>query len=398
MISRDTLRLSWRSWFSQNFVRVGPWWLQYVWTLVFCMAVAVGFTILGFLFYGNGKGAWRNLPGWWHWYQINLVISLCVGFSIHLLFEASARLIGVQRIRRFKNWQRGLFFSVVPITGVSIGWPLGILWAMDTEMRPWLSFERPNLLIGSALFSLMISALFYQFFAVKNRQIEAEKRASEAQLKLLQGQIEPHFLFNTLANVVGLMEADTPRAKLMLETFVDYLRASLGSLRQERHTLGDEISLIDAYLRILKIRMDDRLHYAIDVPEALRALPLPALTLQPLVENAIVHGLEPQIEGGSVRISARTEGEVMVLSVQDDGLGLPGTPRVASGRAGEGSVLGASLATGAGAGAALNNIRERLVQMHGDEASLSIVNTAPHGVLATLRLPAAPANAMMSPQ
>ena len=109
-----------------------------------------------------------------------------------------------------------------------------------------------------------------------------------------------------------------------------------------------------------------------------------------------MHGLEPQIEGGSVRISARTEGDVMVLSVQDDGLGLPGTPRAASGRAGEGSVLGASLATGAGA--ALNNIRERLVQMHGDEASLSIVNTAPHGVLATLRLPAAPASAMISPQ
>ena len=94
---------------------------------------------------------------------------------------------------------------------------------------------------------------------MKNRQIEAERHAAEARLKLLQGQIEPHFLFNTLANVASLMEHDTPRARLMLETFVDYLRASLGSLRVAGHTLGDELTLVEAYLRILQIRMDTRL-------------------------------------------------------------------------------------------------------------------------------------------
>ncbi|HEX7438307.1 MAG TPA: histidine kinase, partial [Caldimonas sp.] len=135
--------------------------------------------------------------------------------------------------------------------------------------------------------------------------IQAENQATEAQLRLLQAQIEPHFLFNTLANVVGLIEADPPRAKLMLESFIDYLRSSLGGLRGERHTLGEEIDLIDAYLRVIAIRMAHRLHYEIDVPDALRALPLPALSLQPLVENAVVHGLEPKIEGGRVRVDAR---------------------------------------------------------------------------------------------
>ena len=152
---------------------------------------------------------------------------------------------------------------------------------------------------------LLITALFQQFFWAKSRQIQAENRATEAQLRLLQAQIEPHFLFNTLANVVSLMEVDPARAKTMLEAFVDYLRASLSGLGHGRHTLGDEIDLVDAYMRIIKIRMEDRLEYAIEVPAALRACALPALTLQPLVENAIVHGLEPQIAGGRVRIGAQ---------------------------------------------------------------------------------------------
>src|SRR5262249_37233350 len=140
---------------------------------------------------------------------------------------------------------------------------------------------------------------------------------------------------------------DTPRAKLMLESFVDYLRSSLGGMRQADHTLGDELGLVEAYLRVIKIRMEDRLHYTIAVPDDLRSLALPALTLQPLVENAVLHGLEPKIDGGSVRIAARLEGPsggfTLVLTVDDDGLGLaPDRP------------------AHRGSGTALANIRERL--------------------------------------
>ncbi|HKX42713.1 MAG TPA: histidine kinase, partial [Burkholderiaceae bacterium] len=211
---------------------------------------------------------------------------------------------------------------------------------------------------------------------IRGRQLRLERQALEAQLKLLQGQIEPHFLFNTLANVVGLMETDTPRAKLMLESFVDYLRSSLGGMRRADHTLGDELALIDAYLRVIRIRMDERLHYTIDVPEALHGCALPALTLQPLVENAVVHGLEPKIAGGSIRIVGRM-GESrgarrLTLAVHDDGLGLPAN---------------AAQAASAGSGTALANIRERLQQRHGDAASLRVEALATSGVCATLTLP-----------
>lgn len=211
------------------------------------------------------------------------------------------------------------------------------------------------------------------YFSLKNRQIDAERRATEARLKLLQGQIEPHFLFNTLANVASLMEHDTRRARLMLESFVDYLRSSLGSLRVAAHTLGDELVLVDAYLRIIQLRMDTRLAYRIDVPDALRAWPLPALTLQPLVENAIAHGLEPKIEGGTVTITARLDGQQLVLNVTDDGQGLPHASQLGRSRTGSGS--------------ALANIRERLSEAHGSATSLVVASRVPCGVCATLTLP-----------
>jgi LytS/YehU family sensor histidine kinase len=161
----------------------------------------------------------------------------------------------------------------------------------------------------------------------------------------------------------------------MLEAFVDYLRASLSGLGHGRHTLGDEIDLIDAYMRIIKIRMEDRLDYAIEVPAALRILTLPALTLQPLVENAIVHGLEPQIAGGRVRVGAKSDGRSLVLTVDDDGAGLAEATR--------------SVARRAGSGTALANIRRRLEQAYGSSASLDIRAGAPRGVRACLSLPVA---------
>jgi sensor histidine kinase YesM len=230
--------------------------------------------------------------------------------------------------------------------------------------------------LGAAVFMLLMMVVFYGYFTIRGLPQRAERQALEAQLKLLQGQIEPHFLFNTLANVVGLMESDTPRAKLMLESFVDYLRSSLGGMRKADHTLGDELGLVEAYLRVIQIRMEDRLHYTIDVRDDLRKLELPALTLQPLVENAVLHGLEPKIDGGSVRIAARLDElrgtRTLVLTIDDDGLGL------AQDRP----------ARRSGSGTALANIRERLAQSYGDAAGLRVEPATPGGVRATLTLPA----------
>jgi two-component sensor histidine kinase len=374
--NRDLLRRSWRSWFSNDMRPVGPRWLQLVWTLVFCMIVAVPFTVFGFAAFAHGEGAWRNVAGWLEWYVINLKVSLTIGFLCHFLFFATGRLIGGDRIRAFNNWQRTVYFSTVPIVGTAIGWPLGA-WVSGYRLISWRLLENPNTLASTVLVGLVITLIFHFIFAAKARQLEAEKKAAEAQLRLLQGQIEPHFLFNTLANVLSLIDHDAPKAKQMLESFTDYLRSSLTSLRVEQATLGSELDLVQNYLGLLKMRMEDRLRFSIVIDtdtatpgdNSLRELRLPPLLLQPLVENAIHHGLEPKVEGGHVNVRAQREDGQLVLTITDDGLGLNAPPR----RKG-------------GAGVALANLRERLQAQYGDEASLTLTDAHP-GTVATLRLP-----------
>jgi signal transduction histidine kinase len=354
------LRASRRSWMDSNVHRAGPYWMRCVWTVLFSAAIAVGFTVLGFLLYtGDSPGAWRNLAGWAEWYGRNFIVSLTIGSLIQLSYDGLGRLMGgLRRVNGWRPWQRTLFFSGIPLACTAVGWPLGV-WFNGADVATLVRRMDGNAIAGSLLLSLLLTVIFHQFFAIKARQIKAEQRATEAQLRLLQGQIEPHFLFNTLANVVGLIDADPTRARLMLESFIDYLRSSLGSLRSGQHTLGDEVDLIRAYLSVLQIRMEDRLQFAIDVPTELRALALPPLILQPLVENAVVHGLEPKIEGGTVRLQARQDQGRLLLQVDDDGLGLPAAAHPAP-------------SSRPGSGTALANIRERLQQAFGDDAALRI--------------------------
>ncbi len=248
-----------------------------------------------------------------------------------------------------------------------------MLAAGRLDARFMTPLVRSDVLGSSIVVALFITALFQQFFRLKARQIQAENQATEAQLRLLQAQIEPHFLFNTLANVISLMEADAPRAKSMLEAFVDYLRASLSGLGHGRHTLGDEIDLIEAYMRIIKIRMEDRLDYRVEVPAALRALTLPALTLQPLVENAIVHGLAPRGGGGTVRVSAHPGAGVTEIVVSDDGVGF--TPG------------GAVRSSGIGIG--MDNVDQRLTKLFGPASALRVTSAPGAGTTVAFRVPGA---------
>ncbi len=365
-IDRSYLAASWRSWFSRD-ARIGPEWLHLIWTQLFCMIIAAGFTILGFVLYASGTGAWRNLSGWAHWYGINLVVSMCVGFAIHFLFRLSIAIVSAKRLKAWSQGRRAVFFATVPMLGLAIGWPLGG-WLVSQEGFGWFRLGDTNAVVGSLLLSLLISFIFYQFFATKARQIEAEKQAAEARLRLLQGQIEPHFLFNTLANVISLIDHDAPKAKQMLETFTDYLRATLSSLRRDDATLGSELHLVQAYLELLKARMEDRLQFSIEGAGELGQARLPPLLLQPLVENAIHHGLEPKLDGGHVQVRAHRDGESLVLEVLDDGMGLQAPSRRP------------------GAGVALANLRERLLALYGDAASLTLGANNP-GTVATLRLP-----------
>jgi len=182
----------------------------------------------------------------------------------------------------------------------------------------------------------------------------SERERTSAELKALRAQVEPHFLYNTLSNVVSLIEREPGTAKYMTERLIGYLRHTLDASRREHATVGDELAIIGDYLEILRLRMGERLWYEIAADHATRALPLSPMLLQPLVENAIKHGLEPKIEGGRVVVSAVAQDGVLNIVVEDSGLG-----------------FGVATDT-AGSGTGLANVRARLKAIYGDAARLSI--------------------------
>jgi two-component sensor histidine kinase/thiamine transporter ThiT len=204
------------------------------------------------------------------------------------------------------------------------------------------------------------------------QQQEGAKQAAEAQLRLLQAQIEPHFLLNTLANVRSLVKRDTTRATEMLDHLSDYLHVALPRMRQTHSTLAREVQLSESFLSIMQIRMGERLKFCFDVPANLGAIVFPPMLLQTLVENSIKHGLEPSSEGGEIKVTAQRlnapEGERCKVVVTDTGIGF--------GRANTG-----------GTGIGLANIRERLLSLFGTNASLEISTNTPRGVVATLIIP-----------
>ena len=199
------------------------------------------------------------------------------------------------------------------------------------------------------------------------QQTATEKELTVARLNLLHAQVEPHFLYNTLASAQLLTRSEPAKADEMLGHLIQYLRHSLPRTQDDPSTLGAELERAVAYLEIMKVRMGSRLQVSLDVPDALRATPLPAMMLQTLVENAIKHGLEPRTLGGTVWIRARQVDGQVAITVADDGNGF--------GSAVEGTGIG------------LRNIRERLRLLYGADASLAVVANFPAGVAATLTVP-----------
>lgn len=220
-------------------------------------------------------------------------------------------------------------------------------------------------LIGAITF-LLSERIDLEVRQRKLEQSESEKREIEANLKLLQAQIEPHFLFNTLANVGSLIDSDPALAKKLLERLNDWLRVALVRARSDSAILGDELDMLENYLQILKVRFGERLRWLIDVPGDVRKTSFPPMLLQPLVENAVRHGIEPKIGGGEIIIRARSENGRLYCEVRDDGVGIQD-------------------ANGIGAG--LANVRERLATLSGGQGRLELGAGERGGTVAVLELP-----------
>jgi hypothetical protein len=203
----------------------------------------------------------------------------------------------------------------------------------------------------------------------KLQRINADSQETEARLQSLQAQIEPHFLFNTLAHIVRLHQVDAQKGQQMLQSLTGYLRSALPQMRGSDCTLGRELALTRSYIDVQQIRMGERLRVEVDVPAALLDARVPAMTVLTLAENAVKHGISPKGEGGTLRIEARLQGEMLEVAVCDDGVGLR---------------------LGAGSGHGLSNTRSRLEAAYGSRAALEIENRPAGGVRAALVLPFAP--------
>jgi signal transduction histidine kinase len=200
-----------------------------------------------------------------------------------------------------------------------------------------------------------------------------ERQLVQARLQVLQAQVEPHFLFNTLSAVDYLIETEPPRASRMQKALINYLRGALPQMRQESSTLGRELRLIKSYLELIKMRIEDRLEVEITVPEGLESAEFPPMMLQSLVENAIKHGIEPKPEGGKVRVAAGIHNAQLWVEVSDTGVGVP-----------DGDLLdGPTSGTGIG----LQNIRERLAVLYPGKSRIMLKSDPSTGTVVRITVP-----------
>jgi hypothetical protein len=320
-----------------------------------------------------------------------LVYSLCIGMTIQGLIEAGRYALAYRLRKRFPDnigaqhdWPGwGLMAPWVvasALVGYYIGHSLGDLLT-GTQRVPGAAIHSPRalLLIMAVVFVVSIGCTYFFYARGRMAAMElhaqaARRSAAESQLRLLESQLEPHMLFNTLANLRVLIDTDPPRAQAMLDRLIAFLRATLEASRSGSHPLAAEFARIADYLELMQVRMGARLRRAIELPDELAALPVPPLLLQPLVENAIQHGLEPKVGGGRIAVTARRDADSLVLSVRDSGVGLGASPN-------GGSRFG------------MLQVRERLATLYGASAALELVSAgdAEGGTLATIRIPLKPA-------
>ena len=273
------------------------------------------------------------------------------------------------------------FLAAGVLLGYAVGTTVGDVYAGQSTLA--LLWRSPARFVGLLLFSLAVSLGFLTYFYLRERNAELQREATEAQLQLLRAQLDPHMLFNTLANLRALIEQRPDQATEMLDRLVAYLRATLGASRADgqgrTHTVGDEVERLQDYLALMAVRMGPRLRVQFNVPDELKSQPVLPLLLQPLVENAIRHGLEPHIDGGTIALHAQRQGDQLLLTLSDTGAGgaafceaSPDTHHLGGPHTG---------------GLGLAHVRERLRTRYGAAAQMALHSPPGEGTRITLQWP-----------
>ena len=349
-----------------------------------------------------------------HGFVNKLVYALAIGTACTLIVSGTrvAVAFGLNRRRARQGLpplaHSGGWAAAIPgglvalLLGPSLGMTLGDLLT-GNHSPSLLQLSSSNTRVTLAL-SLVGTVICFVVFSTQERlssarlQAEAAQRqAAETQLRLLQSQLEPHMLFNTLANLRVLIGLDPERAQAMLDRLIHFLRATLNASQLAAHPLAIEFERIADYLALMAVRMGPRLQVTLDLPAALHGTPVPPLLLQPLVENAVKHGLEPHVQGGRITVAARAEGQTLVLTVRDTGSGLQGRPgnalndALGNGGNAPGNAPGNTPGVTPGSHFGLAQMRERLATLHGAGASLALEPGCDGlgGTLVTLRMPLA---------
>jgi signal transduction histidine kinase len=336
----------------------------------------------------------------WRRVRFTLAVSTLFGLILSIPSETStavvvarAMLVGLAAMLAFglfEQWPRRLprwlARSALQLVGVAAVVPLGALLAywITTGGDPQLAQDEKRamgyamLTFTGVLFApwIAVGAMLKQrdafardqAFAFELERSQLERNALDARLRLLQAQVEPHFLFNTLANVQALVDAGSPQASRVLESLIAYLRAAVPRLHEPATTLGHELVLVRAYLEVMQMRMPDRLQFALQIEEAATGLQCPPMTLLTLVENAVRHGIDPSEEGGRIDVEVWVRNGRCCVRVTDTGAGLQ--------------------QTGNGLGTGLSTLRERMQLAFGGDAQLRLTEVEPHGVCAELDFPA----------
>jgi sensor histidine kinase YesM len=310
-------------------------------------------------------------------FVISFISSQCIGISI-----ATCSIAATNLIRARRQWLHIAFIVASVVVGAVIGVELSVIAVRSLVPGVGPNLSSSDVKTGSYISNLLYALLFgsiisYIFISLqkisdeKLKRMEVEKNAAITEIKLLQSQMEPHFLFNTLSNILGLIGPDPEKAKRMLEAFTLFLRASLVTARSETISLSQEMDVVKNYLEVLSVRMGSRLRYTIDIPGDLGRVRVPPLLVQPLVENAVKHGLEPSISGGELLITCARQGDTVRITVVDSGQGIN--------------------ELSPGNGISLENIKKRLDLVYNGRAGLVLEENKPTGVKAVIELPYDPA-------